>query len=218
MIRTSYPTRLIAKVFLGRERYWASWSSSKYYRKSLLEHGSVPCKTPLSVCKRNLVQLLCFSHPSIKVSFLSPVNSLVSRNPSYTIRWPWQLDRFLSVQKSRTLSRIMDFNGATILQWQLQHKAKNKVRMPSYFTIGSYFLGIAIKMWAKAKGIVTLIKKRKEKKNQRWDTDPNLFWSYYSLLLKLSFQTVRSLCYCHVNGKFSLTLTKHDKGGRKGNR
>ena len=166
MIRTSYPIRLIAKVFLGGERYWASWSSSKYYQKSLLEHGSVPCKTPSSVCKRNLVQLLCFSHSSIKVSSRLPINALVSPNPSYTIRWPWQLDRFLSVQKSRTSSQIMDFNGATILHWQLQHKAKNKVTMPAYFTIGSHFLGIAIKMWAKAKGIVMPIKKRKEIKNK----------------------------------------------------
>lgn len=84
----------------------------------------------------------------------------------------------------------MGFNGATILQWQLQHKAKNKVTMPTYFTIGSYFLGLAIKMGAKAKGIVKVIKKREEKKNQRWDTDPNLFQSYYSLFLKLSFQAV----------------------------
>lgn len=36
--------------------------------------------------------------------------------------------------------------------------------MPAYLTIGSYFLEIAIKMWAKAEGIVIPIKKRIEKK------------------------------------------------------
>lgn len=110
------------------------------------------CHIKIPICLlRNLEQLLYFSHPSIKVSTFSPSNSLVSPNPSYTISWPWQLDRFLSVQKSTTSSLIMDFNGAIILQWQLLHKAKNKVTMLAYLTIGSFFLGIAIKMWAKAK-------------------------------------------------------------------
>lgn len=110
------------------------------------------CHVEIPIClQRNSEQFHCFTYPSIKVSALSHINSLVSPNPSYTISWSWQLERFLSVHKSRTSTQIMDFNGAITLQWQLLQKAKNKVTMLAHFTIGSYFLGIAIKMWAKGK-------------------------------------------------------------------
>lgn len=42
-------------------------------------------------------------------------------------------------------------------------QSKEQSHNAAYLTIGSYFLGIAIKMWAKAKGIVMPFKKRKKK-------------------------------------------------------